>query len=169
MSYEEIQDIKLTAVEVDKQRVERINENLNRLGHSFKVINDAVNVKNSWHDKKSFDRVLLDVPCSASGIVRRHIDIKWLRRFSDLKYFHEKQFDLLKASWKLLKGEGKLLYVTCSIFNVENRMVVDRFLKEEKTANEIKIKFPKNVNVADNQLLPSLDHDGLFYALLQKE
>ena len=165
----EIQDIKLTAVEVDKQRVERINENLNRLGHSFKVINDAVNVKNSWHDKKSFDRVLLDVPCSASGIVRRHIDIKWLRRFSDLKYFHEKQFDLLKASWKLLKGEGKLLYVTCSIFNVENRMVVDRFLKEEKTANEIKIKFPKNVNVADNQLLPSLDHDGLFYALLQKE
>ena len=112
---------------------------------------------------------MLDAPCSASGIVRRHIDIKWLRRQSDLDYFHEKQFELLRASWELLKPLGKLLYVTCSIFEIENRLVVDRFLKEEKTAVEIKIKFPKNVNVTDNQLLPSLIHDGLFYALLQKK
>jgi len=165
----EIEEIKLTAVDADKQRLERVNENLNRLGHSFKVINAEIKTGNVWWDKKLFDRILLDAPCSGSGIVRRHIDIKWLRRNNDLNYFHEKQFGLLRASWQMLKPQGKLLYVTCSIFEIENRLVVDRFLKEEKTANEIKIKFPKNVNVADNQLLPSLFHDGLFYVLLQKK
>jgi 16S rRNA (cytosine967-C5)-methyltransferase len=69
----------------------------------------------------------------------------------------------------MLKPQGKLLYVTCSIFEIENRSVVNRFLKEEKTAMKIRIKFPKNVNVEDNQLLPSLIHDGLFYVLLQKK
>ncbi len=111
---------------------------------------------------------MLDVPCSASGVVRRHIDIKWLRRKDDLNYFHEKQFELLRASWQLLKLQGKLLYVTCSVFNMENRMVINRFLKSEKTAFEVGIKFPKNIKEANNQLLPSLFHDGLFYVLLQK-
>ncbi len=165
----EIQEIKLTAVEVDKQRVKKINENLNRLGHTFKVINSEIKAGNAWWDNNLFDRILLDAPCSASGIVRRHIDIKWLRRYDDLDYFHEKQFQLLRASWEMLKPLGKLLYVTCSIFETENRSVVNRFLKEENTAVEIKIKFPKNVNVEDNQLLPSLIHDGLFYALFQKK
>ena len=165
----EIEEIKLTTVEIDKQRVERINENIKRLGHSFKVINAEIKVDNTWWDKNLFDRILLDAPCSASGIVRRHIDIKWLRRANDLNYFHEKQFELLRASWEMLKPLGKILYVTCSIFEIENRLVVDRFLKEENTAFELKIKFPKNVNVIDNQLLPSLIHDGLFYALLQKK
>ena len=165
----EIEEIKLTAVEADKQRVERINENLNRLGHTFKVINSEIKAGNAWWDKNLFDRILLDAPCSASGIVRRHIDIKWLRRPGDLDYFHEKQFQLLRASWEMLKPVGKLLYVTCSIFEKENRSVVNRFLKEEKTAMEIKIKFPKNINVDDNQLLPSLIHDGLFYVLLEKK
>ena len=165
----EIEEIKLTAVEADKKRVERINENLTRLGHAFKVIHGEIKAGNVWWDKNLFDRILLDAPCSASGIVRRHIDIKWLRRQSDLDYFHEKQFELLRASWEMLKPLGKLLYVTCSLFEIENRLVVDRFLKEEKTAVEIKIKFPKNVNVEDNQLLPSFFHDGLFYVLLQKK
>ena len=165
----EIEEIKLTAVEADKQRVERINENLNRLGHTFKVINSEIKAGNAWWDKNLFDRILLDAPCSASGIVRRHIDIKWLRRPGDLDYFHEKQFQLLRASWEMLKPLGKLLYVTCSIFEKENRSVVNRFLKEEKTAIEIKIKFPKNINVDDNQLLPSLIHDGLFYVLFEKK
>jgi len=165
----EIEEIKLTAVEADKQRVERINENLKRLGQTFKVINSEIKAGNAWWDKNLFDRILLDAPCSASGIVRRHIDIKWLRRPGDLDYFHEKQFQLLRASWEMLKPVGKLLYVTCSIFEKENRSVVNRFLKEEKTAMEIKIKFPKNINVDDNQLLPSLIHDGLFYVLLEKK
>ena len=165
----EIKEIKLTAVEADKKRVEGINENLKRLGHTFKVINSEIKAGNAWWDKKSFDRILLDVPCSASGIVRRHIDIKWLRRPNDIEYFHEKQFKLLRASWEMLKPQGKLLYVTCSIFEIENRLVVNRCLKEEKTAIEIKIKFPKNANVDDNQLLPSFFHDGLFYALFQKK
>jgi len=165
----EIEEIKLTAVEADKKRVERINENIKRLGHTFKVINSEIKADNAWWDKNLFDRILLDVPCSASGIVRRHIDIKWLRRRSDLAYFHEKQFELLRTSWEMLKPLGKLLYVTCSLFEMENRLVVDRFLKDEKTAVEIKIKFPKNVNVDDNQLLPSLFHDGLFYVLFQKK
>ena len=165
----EIEEIKLTAVEADKKRVERINENLTRLGHAFKVIHGEIKAGNVWWDKNLFDRILLDAPCSASGIVRRHIDIKWLRRPGDLDYFHEKQFELLRTSWEMLKPLGKLLYVTCSLFEMENRLVVDRFLKDEKTAVEIKIKFPKNVNVDDNQLLPSLFHDGLFYVLFQKK
>tara|TARA_Y100000389_G_scaffold168146_1_gene173691 strand:- start:186 stop:1460 length:1275 start_codon:yes stop_codon:yes gene_type:complete len=165
----EIEEIKLTAVEADKKRAERINENIKRLGHTFKVINSEIKAGNAWWDKNLFDRILLDVPCSASGIVRRHIDIKWLRRRSDLDYFHEKQFELLRTSWEMLKPLGKLLYVTCSLFEMENRLVVDRFLKDEKTAVEIKIKFPKNVNVDDNQLLPSIFHDGLFYVLFQKK
>ena len=165
----EIEDIKLTAVEIDQKRIEMINENLVRLDHSFTVINKEINIQNSWCNKNSFDRILLDVPCSASGIVRRHIDIKWLRRKDDLNYFHEKQFELLRASWQLLKLQGKLLYVTCSVFNMENRMVINRFLKAEKTAFEVGIKFPKNIKESNNQLLPSLFHDGLFYVLLQKK
>ena len=110
---------------------------------------------------------MLDAPCSASGIVRRHIDIKWLRRESDIEFFSRQQLELLQASWVMLKEKGKLLYVTCSIFKDENRVVIEKFKKNNKV-KEIKIKFPDNVISIDNQLIPNQNHDGLFYALLEK-
>ena len=96
--------------------MERINENQKRLGQTFKVINSEIKAGNAWWDRKLFDRILLDAPCSASGIVRRHIDIKWLRRLDDLDYFHEKQFQLLKASWEMLKPQWKTL--VCYMLNI---------------------------------------------------
>ena len=110
---------------------------------------------------------MLDAPCTASGIVRRHIDIKWLRRESDLEFFSNQQFELLDASWTMLKDKGKLLYVTCSIFREENRAVIEKF-KKINNVEEIEIKFPKNIISIENQLIPNDIHDGLFYVLLEK-
>ena len=111
---------------------------------------------------------MLDVPCSASGIIRRHVDIKWLRRINDLKKFGDNQLILLKSVWPMLKKNGKLLYVTCSIFEEENRNIIEKFIKESNHVSELNINFPSNLIHIKNQLLPSDNHDGLFYALLQK-
>ena len=110
----------------------------------------------------------MDVPCSASGIVRRHVDIKWLRRVNDFKKFSDNQLLLLRAAWPMLKEGGKLLYITCSIFEEENREVIEDFKKSLSNISEIDIKFPSNIFHIKNQVLPSDNHDGLFYALLQK-
>jgi 16S rRNA (cytosine967-C5)-methyltransferase len=111
---------------------------------------------------------LLDVPCSASGIVRRHVDIKWLRRINDFKSFGDDQLDLLRSAWPMLQKNGKLLYVTCSIFEEENRDVIEKFKQDSSNVSELSINFPSNIVHIKNQILPSNNHDGLFYALLQK-
>ena len=108
-----------------------------------------------------FDRILADVPCSASGIARRHPDLKWLRRAQDLPAFAARQSAILEALWQALAPDGKLLYVTCSVFAEENRPQVDAFLGRHKNA-ELQ---PLNT---DGQLLPDSQHDGFFYALLRK-
>ena len=132
------------------------------------IRNEKIGLVNEWWDKILFDRILLDVPCSASGIVRRHVDIKWLRRINDFESFGESQLELLRSSWPMLKNKGKLLYVTCSIFEEENREVIEKFKKDSKNITELDIIFPSNVEHIKNQVLPSKNHDGLFYALLQK-
>jgi len=165
----ELEKIKLTAVELDKNRMKKINENLDRMGQSAKVINAKISSNNTWWDKKLFDRILVDAPCSASGIVRRHVDIKWLRRPQDLEFFSKQQLDLLVNSWKMLKVNGKLLYVTCSIFNEENRQVIDKFKSNISGVRELEIMYPDNIKVINNQLIPTNNHDGLFYALLEKK
>ena len=163
----ELEQIELTAVDLNKKRVEMIKDNLGRADLKAKVINAKVDKSNEWWDGKQFDRIMLDAPCTASGIVRRHIDIKWLRRESDLEFFSNQQFELLDASWTMLKDKGKLLYVTCSIFREENRAVIEKF-KKINNVEEIEIKFPKNIISIENQLIPNDIHDGLFYALLEK-
>jgi len=163
----ELEQIELTAVELNKERVKMITDNLGRSGLKAKVINAKIDIINKWWDGEQFDRIMLDAPCTASGIVRRHIDIKWLRRESDLEFFSRQQFELLNASWGMLKDKGKLLYVTCSIFKDENRVVIEKF-KKSNNVKEIKIKFPDNVISIENQLIPTHNHDGLFYALLEK-
>jgi 16S rRNA (cytosine967-C5)-methyltransferase len=165
----ELNKIQLTAIESDEQRALKIIDNLKRQGLIAKVLNERINNQNGWWDKEYFDRILLDVPCSASGIVRRHVDIKWLRRINDFQNFADNQLLLLKAAWPMLKEGGKLLYVTCSIFEEENRGVIEEFKQGESNVLEIDIKFPSNISHIKNQVLPSDNHDGLFYALLQKK
>ncbi len=165
----ESEDINLTALEVDKKRKDKITDNLKRLDLCANVINDSLSENNSWWKGELFDRILLDVPCSASGIVRRHVDIKWLRQPGDLKKFSETQYDLLRNAWRMLADRGKLLYVTCSIFEDENNDVIDKFKKVNSNATEIEITLPSNIEHQKNQLLPSEIHDGLFYALFEKK
>jgi 16S rRNA (cytosine967-C5)-methyltransferase len=105
------------------------------------------------------------VPCSASGVVRRHPDIKWLRRESDLSRFGEKQRKILDALWQILTRDGKLLYATCSVFAEENKLQVEKFLRHHSDARLLPLS---QVEAIDGQLLPNSHHDGFFYALLHK-
>ena len=162
-------NINLIALEKSTQRAKQIVENLKRLKLEATVIMEPLDNKNKWWDKKQFDRILLDVPCSASGIVRRHIDMKWLRRLSDIEKFADMQLDLLNNAWPLLKSQGKLLYVTCSIFKEENEEVISKFCANKQDVKRGEIKFPKNIQHVKNQLVPSKDHDGLYYAILEKK
>ena len=162
-------NINLIALEKSIQRSKKIIENLKRLKLEATVIMEPLDNKNKWWDKKQFDRILLDVPCSASGIVRRHVDMKWLRRLSDIDKFADMQLDLLNNAWPLLKPQGKLLYVTCSIFKEENEEVISKFCDNKQDVKRGEIKFPKNIQHVKNQLVPSKEHDGLYYAILEKK
>jgi len=164
----ELNSIELLAIESDKKRTIKIQENIDRQGLKATILNEKLCSQNEWWDKKFFDRILLDVPCSASGIVRRHVDIKWLRRINDFKSFGDNQLSLLRSAWPMLKENGKLLYVTCSIFEEENRDVIEKFKIGLDNVSELNINFPSNIVHIKNQILPSDNHDGLFYALLQK-
>jgi 16S rRNA (cytosine967-C5)-methyltransferase len=118
-----------------------------------------------WWDGKPFDRILADVPCSASGVVRRHPDIKWLRRREDIVGFAQQQAQILAALWQTLASDGKLLYATCSVFRQENRAVIEDFLRQHSDARELPLQAP---GMNQGQLLPDDQHDGFFYALLLK-
>jgi 16S rRNA (cytosine967-C5)-methyltransferase len=160
----ELADVALTALDVDATRAARIAPNLERLGlHVTTKIGDAAQPA-TWWDGLPFDRILADVPCSASGIVRRHPDIKWLRRPGDLAGFAVRQHDMLAALWRLLAPGGKLLYVTCSVFAQENDDVVAAFAATEPSARRLP---PPDGEPA--QWLPDAQHDGFFYAVIEKQ
>lgn len=167
----ELADVQLTAVDTDRIRLARVSETLSRLKLRADVkLADATKAE-MWWDKKPFDRILLDAPCSGSGVVRRHPDIKWIRRETDLKRFAELQASLLDACWSMLKPGGKLLYVTCSIFQAENEDVVAAFLarRADATRTPIPAAFTHGMTGPEkSQLLPNAEHDGFFYALLSK-
>ncbi len=158
-------DASVVAVDNDSKRLLRVEQNLQRLGLAAQlVVGDAAEpVK--WWDGGLFDRILADVPCSASGVVRRHPDIKWLRRPADIAGFAAQQLRILQALWRLLVQDGKLLYVTCSVFHQENEQVIAAFLAQQSDAQRLPI-FP--ACDFQGQLLPNDQHDGFFYALLQK-
>ena len=162
----ESHNIELVALDKDEHRLGRVNENLQRLKlKATLVCGDAAQPEN-WWDGKTFDRILADVPCSASGVVRRHPDIKWLRRPSDIEGFARQQEQILEALWPLLVRGGKLLYATCSVFSRENQGVVTSFLSRHEEAKQLTIS-ASEMNMG--QLLPNDQHDGFYYALLQKE
>lgn len=157
-------DVALTALEKDEQRAQRIKENLKRLKLNADVIVCDANNPHVWWDAKPYDRILLDAPCSASGIVRRHPDIRWLRTPADLETLARQQMQLLRTMWKVLAVGGRLVYCTCSIFEAEGDAVVAQFLKNTPNA--------RLVSLSQNQLLPTnqegLNHDGFYYAALIK-
>ena len=160
----ELADVEMTAVDSDADRIARTRSNLVRLGLAADLrIGDAGNPFDWWDGERKFDRILADVPCSASGIVRRHVDIKWLRREQDLRLFATQQAAILRGLWPALEIGGKLLYATCSVFAEENQHQVDAFLQEQ--SNALQLPLP---GLENGQLLPCTEHDGFFYALLEK-
>jgi 16S rRNA (cytosine967-C5)-methyltransferase len=130
-----------------------------------RVIHGDASQPAQWWDGIQFDRILADVPCSASGVTRRHPDIKWLRRESDISQFAAKQQEILEALWPTLSRGGKLLYVTCSVFDEENRLQVEAFLRRHADARPLLLP---GAEITDGQLLPDSHHDGFFYALVRK-
>lgn len=168
----ELADCELTALDVDALRCERIGQTLQRLGLQAKVLTADAAQPAQWWDGLHFDAILLDAPCSASGIVRRHPDIRWLRRDSDIEQLAGVQARLLRALWPLLKPGGRLLYCTCSVFQAEGRDQIETFLAHNTEA--ALLPSPGHLmptGCANTQLLPDNpegDHDGFFYALLEK-
>ena len=165
----EIARLDLVAADADPERARRISENLSRLKLPAKVVVADCREPESFSDGMLFDRILLDAPCSASGVVRRHPDIKWLRRRSDLAEFGRVQAQLLDALWRVLVPGGKLLYATCSVFPEENGAQVREFRVRQPQAERLPLpKLPGWDDDTDGQILPSAASDGFYYALLRK-
>ena len=156
-------EVEMTALDADSARAVRIGQGLARLGLSAEVRTADCSVLEQWWDGRSFDRVLADVPCSGSGVARRHPDIKWLRRASDVRGFALRQAAILDALWRVLTPGGKLLYVTCSVFSDENDAVLDAFCARTPRARRRPLP-----GGAAAQLLPCAENDGFFYGLLEK-
>ena len=161
----ELAEADMVAVDKDANRLQRVAENLQRLELNAQLVVGDAAEPDTWWDGKPFQRILADVPCSASGVVRRHPDIKWLRRSTDIAGFAAQQLDILRALWRLLAQDGKLLYATCSVFHQENERVIASFLAQHRDVLRLPIDLPGNI---EGQLLPDDQHDGFFYALLQK-
>ena len=162
--------VDLTAVDVAAQRVARIEENLTRLALSARVVCADILDTDQWWDGQPFDRILLDAPCSATGVIRRHPDIKWLRRDSDIDRLSHTQSALLETLWPSLATGGLLLYATCSILPEENQQPVERFIETHEDAAETTLAAPwGRATQPGNQIFPGAENmDGFFYALIEK-
>jgi 16S rRNA (cytosine967-C5)-methyltransferase len=157
----ELANCEMTALELDGERIGKISGNLDRLHlhiDNVKIVRGDAS-KQAWWDGVLFDKILLDAPCSASGIVSRHPDIPFLRREADLKALQQRQRAILSQAWKMLKPEGLLLYVTCSIFPEEGEDQALWFAAEHGNAVRL---------VAPGQILPTELNDGFYYALFKK-
>ena len=152
--------IELLALDIDAARLERVAQNFSRLGLAAELAAADASKPADWWDGRPFDRILIDAPCSGTGVIRRHPDIKLLRRESDIAGFAERQVDLLRALWPLLAPGGQLLYATCSVLAEENEGVVRRFLGAADVAL-------RPWGDRDGQILPGAGNtDGLYYVLM---
>ncbi|MEJ6021089.1 16S rRNA (cytosine(967)-C(5))-methyltransferase RsmB [Ramlibacter sp. PS4R-6] len=168
----ELTDAEVLALDIAPDRCERIRGNLARLSLQAEVVAADAAQPSLWWDGSPFDAILLDAPCTASGIVRRHPDVRWLRRASDIAQLAQVQAKLLAALWPALRPGGRLVYCTCSVFRAEGEQQVQTFLAHNKEAlsrpapgHLLPHSGEKGVGVRDNS--PS-DHDGFFYAVLEK-
>ncbi len=161
---------KVTALELSEPRLARVQENLDRLSLTAQLISGDATQRDWWNGTQ-FDRILLDAPCSASGVIRKHPDIKLLRRETDIAALAETQLAMLTNLWSTLKSGGTLVYATCSVFNQENSRIIERFLKQTPDAAATQLDVPWGLPVPHGrQLFPGRDsHDGFFYAQLRKQ
>ena len=168
----EMTSAQVIALEQDPARVPRIHANLQRLGLQAQVLTGDAGEPAAWWDGQTFDAVLLDAPCTASGIVRRHPDVRWLRREADIAQLAQSQKRLLNALWPVLRVGGRLLYCTCSVFAQEGPLQLRAFLARHRDARALPADgslWPQSAEV-DPIVLDNAahDHDGFFYGLLEK-
>jgi 16S rRNA (cytosine967-C5)-methyltransferase len=169
-------DLELLALDVDPDRLQRVRENLQRLGLTATTFAGDAGEPADWWDGRLFDRILVDAPCSGTGVIRRHPDIKHLRRAGDIAPMASRQLGILQAVWPLLRPGGLLLYATCSVLREENGAVIERFLVSRpdaqiRAASEAATPaWCRRCSEGGLQLLPgSADTDGLYYALMARE
>ena len=168
----ELADCEVTALDIDARRCERIAQNLQRLGlQAHIVVGDASRPK-AWWDGRLYDGILLDAPCTASGIVRRHPDVRWLRRPTDIAQLASIQAKLLDTLWPLLKPGGRMVYCTCSVFRAEGEQQIQTFVAHHTDA--LLMPSPGHLlpqSGASDAVFPDnllREHDGFYYALLEK-
>ncbi|GAB3110943.1 16S rRNA (cytosine(967)-C(5))-methyltransferase RsmB [Aestuariicella hydrocarbonica] len=160
----------VVALDLEARRLERVKDNLQRLQQTATIIcSDALAV-DDWWDGDTFDRILLDAPCSATGVIRRHPDIKLLRNAEDIAKLAALQLKILRAIWPTLKPGGRLVYATCSLLPTENTRVIEQFIAAQPDAEHDVIDAPWGIaQTCGRQLLPQLEgHDGFYYACLHK-
>lgn len=183
-------ELNVTAIDLEEKRLARVNENLERLQLEAKTIVCDANDIDTWWDGKLFDRILLDAPCAAIGVIRRHPDIKLLRRKEDIEQLAEVQLGLLKNLWSILKPGGRLVYATCSTMPMENAVVIETFIQIQNDADQDVQVYSLHdrswgINSGQGrQLFPQLaiesdtlgsgekteqGHDGFYYAVLEKK
>ena len=166
----ELADAQVLAIDKDAQRLEKIHANLQRLGLHAQVRQGDAAKPQAWWDGVLFDGILLDAPCTASGIVRRHPDVRWLRREEDIAQLATVQAQMLRALWPLLRPGGRMVYCTCSIFKAEGQEQIEEFLGTQGDARSLPAPGHLLPRGAPQGLYDNLghEHDGFFYALLEK-
>ncbi len=165
----EREDVVVHALDSDPQRLVRIDENLRRLKLSAEVTVGDAGEPSHWWDGTAYDRILLDAPCSGTGVIRRHPDIKWLRRESDISALHDTQLALLNAAWTMLAPRGRLVYATCSILRAEGDEIISRFMSQAE--DYVPGAMPDAWGEATEfgrRIAPGGAHDGFYYAVLTK-
>lgn len=163
-------DITLTALDISEDRLQKVKQNLDRLGFSANLKACDASASETWWDGKLFDRILIDAPCSGTGVIRRHPDIKLLRRASDIENFTQQQWQLLTKLWPLLKPQGILLYTTCSVLPDENEKLIQKFMANTPDAATLPMTLPiGQTQDLGWQCFPQVNgHDGFYYCRIIK-
>ncbi len=162
--------IGIEGIDINKKRLQQIKSNFQRLNVDAQILQADATEIDSWWDGKHFDRILLDAPCSATGVIRRHPDIKLLRQDNDIAHLTQTQQSMLNSMWSILKPGGLLLYATCSVLRDENDRQIATFLQHHKNAREKPIQLPWGRSLEYGwQILPGYAQlDGFYYATITK-